>query len=86
MARFKIIFARSASKELEALPRSVVEKIIVEIENLADNPFPKGSKRLKGEKNRWRIRVGDYRIIYSILTKDLIIDIIRIRHRKEAYN
>ncbi|MEW5799769.1 MAG: type II toxin-antitoxin system RelE/ParE family toxin [Bacteroidota bacterium] len=86
MARFKIIIARSASKELEALPRSVIEKIVVEIENLADHPFPKGSKKLKGEKNRWRIRVGDYRIIYSILVKELIIDIIRIRRRKEAYN
>jgi mRNA-degrading endonuclease RelE of RelBE toxin-antitoxin system len=52
VARFKIIIAHSASKELEALPRSVIEKIVVEIENLADHPFPIGSKKLKGEKNR----------------------------------
>ncbi len=86
MARFKISIARSARKELESLPRYVVEKVVIEIEHLAENPFPKGSKKLKGDKNRWRIRVGDYRIIYSILFKELIIDIIRIRHRKEAYN
>lgn len=86
MPRFKITFARSASKELEVLPRAIIERILFEIESLSDNPFPKGCKKLKGDHNRWRIRVGDYRVIYSVATNELVVDIIRIRHRKEVYN
>ncbi len=86
MGKYSIIFARSASKELEVLPNKIIEKILIEIEKLSYNPFPIGSKKLKCEKFRWRIRVGDYRIIYAVKSKELIIDIIRIRHRKEVYN
>ena len=86
MAKFAIIFARSARKELESLPSNSVEKILSAIEKLSFDPFLNGSKKLKGEKNLWRIRVGDYRIIYSVYTDTLIIDVIRIRHRKEVYN
>jgi mRNA interferase RelE/StbE len=86
MGKFSITFARSASKELETLPNGIIERVVVSIENLSLNPFPAGSKKLKGEKNRWRIRIGDYRVIYSVYSKELVIDIIRIRHRKEVYN
>lgn len=86
MGKFTILFARSARKELESLPNEGVHKIFSTIEKLSFNPFPNGCKKLKGEKNLWRIRVGDYRIIYSVYTDTLIIDIIRIRHRKEVYN
>jgi len=86
VANFKILFARSARKELESLPRTAVEKILSTIEKLSFDPFPSGCKKLKGEKDLWRIRVGDYRIIYSVYIDTLIIDVIRVRHRKEVYN
>ena len=86
MPRFKITVARSATKELEVLPAPIVGKILRSIESLSDVPFPKGCKKLQGHKNRWRIRIGDYRIIYTVFSAELTIDIVRIRHRKEAYN
>ncbi len=86
MDKFTILFARSARKELESLPNDAVQKILSAIEKLSFNPISNGCKKLKGEKNLWRIRVGDYRVIYSIFSDTLIIDIIRIRHRKEVYN
>ena len=86
MVKFSIVFARSARKELESLSSSQIKRILSSIEKLSTEPFPHGCKKLKGEKNLWRIRVGDYRIIYSVFSDILLIDIIRIRHRKEVYN
>ncbi len=86
MAKFTILFARSARKELENLPDTVVERVLSSIDKLFSEPFPHGCKKLKGEKNLWRIRVGEYRIIYSVFSDSLVVDIVRIRHRKEVYN
>ena len=86
MGKFSILFTRSARKEFENIPDAAVEKIFASIENLSSEPFPRGCKKLKSEKNLWRIRVGDYRVIYSVYSDRLIIDVIRIRHRKEVYN
>ena len=86
MAKFAILFTRSARKELENLPNAAVERILASISKLSSEPFPGGCKKLKGEKHIWRIRVGDYRIIYSVYPDMLVIDIIRIRHRREVYN
>lgn len=86
MSDFSIRFARSARKELEALPNSVVQRIFEKIEALAINPRPTGCKKLKGSMNLWRIRIGDYRVIYSILEKLIRVEIIAIRHRSDAYD
>jgi len=64
--RYQLTFARSARKELEALPASVVARVFPRIEALADTPRPVGSHKLRGEKNLWRIRVGEYRVIHSV--------------------
>lgn len=85
MAKFTILFARSARKELENLPAAQIEKILSAIEKLSTDPYPFGCKKLKGERHLWRIRIGDYRIIYSVIAAQLVVDIIRIRHRKEVY-
>lgn len=82
---FDIVFTTSAEKELENLPVVEIHRVLLKIENLSDNPKPPGVKKLKGKTGLWRIRSGNYRIIYSILKNELIIEIIRIRHRKEAY-
>ena len=84
-SRYTVTINKSASKELENLPSIAIKRIFPKLENIADNPRPIGCVKLQGENNLWRIRVGDYRIIYSIDDPNKIIDITRIRHRKEAY-
>ena len=86
MNEYQITFARSARKELEGLEAKFVKKIFPIIEQLSENPRPKGCRKLQGKENLWRLRVGDYRIIYSTNDNEKLIDIIRIRHRKESYS
>ena len=62
----QVIFARSARQELEALPRRVAERILTRIETLAENPRPRGCRKLQGSSQLWRIRVGEYRVIYAV--------------------
>ncbi len=85
MNDYTITFARLARKELEALDVSVVNRVFPRIEALAKDPRPKGCRKLHGEENLWRVRVGDYRVIYAIYDKERVVDIIAIRHRSEAY-
>lgn len=85
MASYKIKFKNSAEKELGKLPQQIVPQIISSIQKLAENPFPHGVKKLKGTEKSYRIRVGDYRILYTVAKKILTIEVIRIRHRKDVY-
>jgi mRNA interferase RelE/StbE len=85
MADYLITFARSARKELETLNATLVQRIFPKIEALAKEPRPKGCRKLRGEKNLWRIRVGDYRVIYTIYDEKKVVDIITVRHRRDAY-
>ncbi len=81
MVDYSITFTRSARKELEALPDSVVQRIFPKIEAL----IPSGCRKLQGFTNLWRIRIGGYRVIYSIDNNGKVIDIVAIRHRQDAY-
>jgi mRNA interferase RelE/StbE len=85
MPEYQIDFARSARKELEKLPPQIAERILDRIENLSAEPRPSGSLKLKGESLLWRIRIGDYRVIYSIDDRKHKIDVSFIRHRKDVY-
>jgi len=85
VADFAIVFARTARKELEALPAAVVQRIVPKIAGLAHNPRPRGSKKIQGEKDLWRIRHGDYRVVYRVLDKQQTVDIVTVRHRRDAY-
>ena len=85
MGDYTITFARSARKELERFDAQVVNRIFQKIEALAKGPRPIGCRKLHGEKNLWRIRVGDYRVIYSIDDVEYRIDIVAVRHRSKAY-
>ena len=83
---YQIIIRKKAVKELEALPKKTNENIVQAIDSLTENPRPNGCKKLKGEEETlWRIRVGNYRIIYSIEDSIRIIDIRRIGHRRDIY-
>ena len=85
MSFYQIIFARSARQELEALPRRVAERILTRIEILAETPRPRGCRKLQGPSQLWRIRVGEYRVIYAIDDSKRTVDITVIWHRNEAY-
>lgn len=80
-----VTFARSARKELEELQSNVANRVWTKIESLKKDPRPSGCRKLQGEKHLWRIRIGDYRVIYSVYDKERIIDIIAVRHRSKAY-
>ena len=86
MADYSVTFARSARKEVEVLSKSLVERIISKIDALGENPRRPGCRKLRGYINLWRIRVGDYRIIYSVYDEREDVDIVAIRHRSEAYD
>jgi len=85
VGNYSITFAKSARKELESLDAIFVDRILSKIESLAFDPRPKGSRKLKGEENLWRIRVGNYRVVYYVKDKEKIVDIVEVRHRKDVY-
>ncbi len=85
MDDYTIAFARSARKELEKIGHASVGSIFLRIEKLAKIPRPRGCIKIQGRKDLWRIREGKYRIIYAVDDKKRLIDIVAIRHRREAY-
>lgn len=82
---YKIAFKESAKKDLESVQLIYYQSVVNHIQKLENTPRPSGYKKLKGYKNRYRIRVGIYRIIYTIEDDILVIEVIRIAHRKDAY-
>jgi Cytotoxic translational repressor of toxin-antitoxin stability system len=86
MPDYSIVFAKSARKELESLPNTIINRIFPKIEALGTNPRPAGCRKLKGAGDLWRIRLGDYPVIYSVNDNFVEIDIIALRHRSEAYD
>jgi mRNA interferase RelE/StbE len=82
---YSITFARSARKQLETLDATDVNRIFPKIEALSKNPRPAGCRKLAGSRLLWRIRVGDYRVVYAIYDDRGIVDVIAVRHRKEVY-
>ena len=86
MPKYQIVFTKSAAREIGSLDAPVVRRIWDRIETLALDPRPPGSKKLKGViQPLWRIRVGDYRVIYEIHDRTITVEIIRIGHRREVY-
>ncbi|MHC4173266.1 MAG: type II toxin-antitoxin system RelE family toxin [Planctomycetota bacterium] len=84
MAKYRITIKKSAAKELEDIPKKDLRKIVKRIQSLTENPRPHGSQKLSG-KEQYRVRQGDYRIVYSIEDKESLIDIVKIGHRREIY-
>ena len=84
MVKYKISIKKSAAKELEDIPKKNLRKIVKRIQSLAQNPRPAGSQKLSGQQ-QYRVRQGDYRVVYSVDDKDSIIDIVKIGHRRQIY-
>ena len=85
MAEYAITFAKSARRELEALETPTAARIFARIERLSENPRPRDCLKLRGRQSLWRLRVGDYRVIYAIDDDNLVVDIAVVRHRRDAY-
>jgi mRNA interferase RelE/StbE len=85
MASYKIEWKNSAYKELQKLPRPMIAKVVAAVSDLANDPLPHGCKKLVGSEYTYRIRVGDYRVVYEVFGNRLIIEIVRVRHSKDVY-
>ncbi|HEX2644841.1 MAG TPA: type II toxin-antitoxin system RelE/ParE family toxin [Thermoanaerobaculia bacterium] len=85
MGSYQIEWKRSALKELKRLPREALTRILRSVEGLAENPFPSGVKKLVGSDHTYRIRIGDYRVLYDVVGQRLIVEIIRVGHRRDVY-
>jgi mRNA interferase RelE/StbE len=84
MAEYKIFFRRSVQKDFSAIPKKDLKRIINRIESLGENPRPVGCEKLTGQE-RYRLRQGRYRIVYSIQDDELTIWIVKVGHRKDIY-
>ncbi len=82
---FEIVLERSAEKDLRRLSDEVHDRVVEGISTLASNPRPPGAKKLSGTTSNWRIRVGDYRVLYEIADTVRIVRVYRVRHRRDAY-
>lgn len=85
MAKYKLLIKPSAVKDLEAIPLKRDRRRVVErLRQLAENPRPLGSEKISGQ-DKYRIRQGRYRILYAIADQDLIVQIVKVGHRKDVY-
>ncbi|MCX5871609.1 MAG: type II toxin-antitoxin system RelE/ParE family toxin [Deltaproteobacteria bacterium] len=84
MAEYKIYFKESVEKDFRAIPKKDLQKIILRIQSLARDPRPPGHEKLTG-KERYRIRQGHYRIIYSIQDNEFTVWVVKVGHRKDIY-
>ena len=82
---YQVLIERSAEKDLKRLSADILPRAAEAIRSLAKNPRPPGSRKLSGTAHDWRIRIGDYRIIYEIADKIRIVRITRLRHRRDVY-
>lgn len=85
MAKYAIDTKLSARRELENLSDSLIARLVPKIEGLAANPRPTGCRKLRGYKDLWRIRVGDYRVVYIVDDDLKMVSVTRIAHRKDVY-
>lgn len=82
---YQIRLKPSAVRDLKKIPESDRKRVARVIDSLANNPRPREAKKLRGEKDLYRVRAGDYRVIYQVKDKILLVLVIRIRHRREVY-
>lgn len=85
MSGYRVEVASSAARELQRLPNQAQGRIVAAINGLAENPRPRGVEKLRGYQDLFRIRVGQYRVVYRVADPDHLVDIVRIRTRADAY-
>ena len=86
MARYRVVIKPSASREIVAVgQKKDRQRIVFRIQSLGENPRPIGCEKLSGQLDRYRVREGNYRILYTIDDEKLLVDIVKVGHRKEVY-
>jgi mRNA interferase RelE/StbE len=83
---YEVELKPSARKELESLPNTVLARVIRKIESLARDSRPAGCKKLKGYQDVWRVRIGDWRIVYIINDAAKLVSVTRVAHRSKVYD
>lgn len=84
MASYKLLIKPSAVKEIESLPKKDRQRIVGRIQSLATEPRPVGCTKLSGEE-KYRIRQGDFRILYEIRDQELVVTVVKVGHRRDVY-
>lgn len=82
---YELVWKRSAERELRKLPREVIAALVLLAEGLVCDPYPPGARKLAGARHTWRVRSGDYRLIYTVEDARLVVQAIRVGHRREVY-
>ena len=82
---YEIYIERKAERDLKKLELDIFHRVISNIKTLSKNPKPPGSRKITGSKNDWRVRVGNYRIIYEVDDRAKTVKVMRIRHRRDVY-
>ena len=85
MESFSIQWRSSIKKDIRGLPRHEVARVVEAVSQLATDPLPHGSQKLAGSERTYRIRVGDYRVIYEVFGNSHVVEVQRVRHRKDVY-
>ncbi len=83
--KFQVVFEPAARKQFLRLDRPVQFRLLPHLDALADNPRPPGVVKMAGAEDFWRIRVGDWRIVYAIRDRELIVLVVKLGHRREVY-
>lgn len=84
MAAYKLFFKKSVQKDFDSIPKKDLKRILSRIESLSENPRPHGCEKLTGQE-RYRLRQGRYRIVYSIQDDELTVWVVKVAHRKHIY-
>lgn len=82
---YAVLLETAAERSLTRLDPVVFRRVVAALKGLAENPRPAGCRKLTGSENDWRVRVGDWRVVYEIDDRDRAVRVMRIRHRREAY-
>ena len=84
MAGYRVVVKPSAAKELDKIPKRDLERVVKAIQSLSEDPRRHGAQKLSGEE-RYRVRQGDYRVVYEIDDTERVVVIVKVKHRREAY-
>lgn len=82
---YRIEFTSAAARQVKRLPHPARHRVLDAVTGLRDDPRPRGAKKLVGEQTAWRIRVGDYRVIYDVFDTEVVVTVVRVGHRREIY-
>jgi len=83
---YRVEFTTAAARQVRKLPRAARDRVLDAIEALGEDPRPHGAKKLVGELTAWRVRIGDYRVIYDVFDSELTVTVVRAAHRREVYD